>query len=97
MMNRLENGKELESNNVHQEGISLKASSTKLLTTQDVHFVASSAGNVNKVDVENTEQSYLINCPDKNGITTVSGYILEIGHITTEIVVFYLYNVLAVP
>uniref|UniRef100_A0A1I7S9F5 Cilia- and flagella-associated protein 43 n=2 Tax=Bursaphelenchus xylophilus TaxID=6326 RepID=A0A1I7S9F5_BURXY len=71
MMSRLENGKELESTNVHQEGISLKASSTSLLSTDTVHFVTSSGGNVNRVSIDDPDQTYLINCPDKNAITTL--------------------------
>ncbi|CAD5212964.1 unnamed protein product [Bursaphelenchus okinawaensis] len=71
MMTRLQNGKELEATNVHQEGISLKANSTALLTTESVHFVASSGGNVNKVDIDNPDQTYLINCPNKDTVTTL--------------------------
>lgn len=72
MMTKLEQGKELESANVHSEGISLKASSTVLLTTERAHFVGTSAGNVNRLEVENLDQSYLVNCPDRSAVTTVS-------------------------
>lgn len=38
ILGRLNEGKETESYNVHQEGISLKASSTLLLSTKQVRF-----------------------------------------------------------
>jgi hypothetical protein len=72
MLSRLNGGKEMETNNVHQEGISLKASSTLLLSTKQVHFVSSSGGNVIRMDHDNAESAAVVNCPDNNAVSTVS-------------------------
>ncbi|KAI6183564.1 hypothetical protein M3Y97_00502300 [Aphelenchoides bicaudatus] len=71
MLSRLSDGKEIETNNVHQEGISLKASSTLLLSTKQVHFVSSSGGNVIRMEHETAENAAVVNCPDQSSISTI--------------------------
>ncbi|KAI6223182.1 hypothetical protein M3Y95_00862400 [Aphelenchoides besseyi] len=71
MLSRLNAGKEMETNNVHQEGISLKASSTLLLSTQQVHFVSSSGGNVIRIDPQNPDAAAVVNLPDQSAITAL--------------------------
>ncbi|KAI6230517.1 hypothetical protein M3Y99_01051700 [Aphelenchoides fujianensis] len=71
MLSRLNGGKEWETNNVHQEGISLKANSTLLLSTQQIHFVASSGGNVIRIDPENPDAAAVVNCPDNSAVTSL--------------------------
>ena len=71
MMSRFHDAKECETSNVHQEGISLKASSTLLLSTQQVHFVSSSSGNIVRLDPQNPDAAAVVNCNDTSAITTV--------------------------